>query len=79
MYVSYEDGDTIQQHTSVNGKGDRERGLSTLFAKPCLTAPHEQNIPLSLKETVMVCILWLQSYMYNGITNYNEGMVATRT
>ena len=55
MYVSYEDGDTkdvrvrIQQHTSVNGEGDkeRERELSTLFAKPYLTAPHERNTPLS--------------------------------
>ena len=45
----------------------------------CLTALHEENIPLSLKETAMVCILWLQSYMYNRTTDYNnEGLVVTR-
>ena len=75
MYVSYEDGDTEKMlgsefnniHQSMGRETERERererGRSTLFVKPYLTAPHEQNIPLSLKETAMVCILWLQSYM----------------
>ena len=68
MYISYEDGDTyivkdvrvtIQQHTYISpwGARQRERGLSTLFAKP-----YPMNkILLSLKKTAMVCILWLQS------------------
>ena len=81
MYTSYEDGDTkdvrvrIQQHTSANGEGDGNRGLSTLFAKPYRTAPHEQKIFLSLSKIAMACILWLQSYMYNRTTNYCEGMI----
>ena len=55
----------------------REREIETRGEGGYLTALHEQNIPLSLKETAMVCILWLQSYMYNRTTDYNEGMVAT--
>ena len=69
MYVSYEDG--TQKDVREFNNRVREGG-------GCLTALHEQNIPLSLKEMAMVCILWLQSYMYNRTTDYNEGLVATR-
>ena len=47
---------------------ERERAVYTL---PCLIAPLEQKIPLSLKEIAMV-VHWLQSYKYSRTTNCNE-------
>ena len=52
--VNYKDGDTEKMlwsefnviHQSMGRERERKRGLSTLFAKPYLTALHEQNISL---------------------------------
>ena len=72
----------IQRHSSVNGEGERkkERAVYTLCKALPNSSPWTKYKYFSLKETAMVCIIWLQSYMYNRTTNYSElGMVATRT
>ena len=67
--------DQNSTYISQWGRREIEGCQHCLQSLTYLTAPHEQKTFLSLKEIAMVCILWLQCYMYNRTTNYSEGMI----